>query len=49
MKLIVIAVLLLVAAATANPIYENDVEVLREVASNEEDWQLIPDTNGNYI
>jgi pimeloyl-ACP methyl ester carboxylesterase len=41
MKLIVMAVLLFVAAATANPI-ENEVKV----ESNTEDWQLVPDSNG---
>jgi pimeloyl-ACP methyl ester carboxylesterase len=39
-------VILFVAAATANPIHE--VEVAEDViASNSEDWQLVPDTNGH--
>jgi len=35
-----------VAAATANPIYENEIAVPEAVSSNQEDWQLVPDTKG---
>jgi hypothetical protein len=47
MKLIAVICVIFVAAATANPLYQNEEVGEEFVEDNTEDWQMVPDEDGN--